>query len=374
MYQFTTTNIINSSLDSNGSTAKFRGSATSLSVSRVGKFLKDNILSISKRAYRAGVLEVAKVTIPTVTAGLVIRLDIDVRLSEQTDSEYANAYLYFKKPVFVEVVATGTPATDATALKNQINGLKDRFGFSYITAGVSGSDVTFTATNFNQRFFDIKVLKEGTSYNTIIDPQYVDVTNSTFSVTTAGKLGFGDDDWMARRIMLPTLDNSRYFGVSKDERPVLGGNYTEYVLRYKIQKDPSDGIVAEGYSVTTHIFYVLSSLTSAFEAAIVSTGVVINTIGSVVSAVTIGGNTYDLSDGTDIQLTATTTPAGVTGGVWTLTGNDTVAGTLDATKISLTKGGVFSISTGHGLADGDTIGVKVEIDGFTKTGDITIQA
>lgn len=374
MYQFTTTNIINSNLDSNGTTAKYAGSATALSVSRVGKFLKDSILSITKRAYRAGVLEVAQVTIPTVTAGLVIRVDIDVRLSEQTDSEYANTYLYFKKPVSVEVLATGTPATDATALKNQINTLKDRFGFSYVTATTSGADLIVTGTNFNQRIFDIKVSKEAASYNSIIDPQYTDVTAGTFSVTTAGKVGFGDDDWMARRIMLPTAENVRYFGISKDERPVLGGNYTEYVLRYKVQKDPSEGIVAEGFSVTTHVFYVLSSLVTSFEAAIVATGISMDTIGSVVSAVTIGGNTYDLSDATPIQLTATTTPSGVTGGVWTLTGVNTVAGTLDVTKISLTTAGVFSVTTGHGLADGDTIGVKVVIDGFTKTGDITIQA
>jgi len=140
MYQFTTTNIINSSLDSNGTTAKYAGTTTSLSVSRVGKFLKDNILSITKRAYYAGVKEIAKVQIPTITSGLVARLTVDVRLSQETNSEYANIALAFKKPVAVEVLATGTAATDAAALVAQINGLKDRFGHSYLVAAVIDTD------------------------------------------------------------------------------------------------------------------------------------------------------------------------------------------------------------------------------------------
>ena len=46
MYQFTTTNIINSNLDSNGTTTKFAGSTTALTVTRVGKFLKASIVSV----------------------------------------------------------------------------------------------------------------------------------------------------------------------------------------------------------------------------------------------------------------------------------------------------------------------------------------
>lgn len=55
MYQFVTTNIINSSLNSNGSLAKYAGAATYFQVSRFGKFLTDNIVSIYKRPYTAGV-------------------------------------------------------------------------------------------------------------------------------------------------------------------------------------------------------------------------------------------------------------------------------------------------------------------------------
>lgn len=266
MYQFTTTTILNSNLDSNGVTAKFTGAATYLNVTRVGKFLTDKIVSIYKRPYSAGVKEVAKVTIPVIASGLVARLTVDVRLSEQTNSEYANAYLYFKKPVTVEVIASGTAATDATALVAQLNSLKDRFGFAYITAAVVNSvDVQVTATDFNQRIFSMIIEKEKASTNSIIQPEYENVSSTTFSVTTKGKLGFGDEDWMFRRIMLPTAENVRYFGTNKEERPVIGGNYTQYTLRYSVAKDHEDGIVGGGTSITTHVFYVLSTLVSAFE-------------------------------------------------------------------------------------------------------------
>ena len=59
MYQFTTTTVINSNLDSNGVTPKFAGSATGFNVTRVNFFKKDNIESIFKTPYAAGVKEVA---------------------------------------------------------------------------------------------------------------------------------------------------------------------------------------------------------------------------------------------------------------------------------------------------------------------------
>ena len=376
MYQFTTTNIINSSLDSNGVTAKYAGFPTYLEVKRVGKFLKDNILSIAKRAYYAGVKEVAKVQIPVIASGLVARLSVDIRLSQETNSDFANIALAFKKPVFVEVLATGTAATDAAALVAQINGLKDRFGSSYLVAAVVNTDyVQVTVTETSMKVFSMKIEKEKASTNSIILPEYEDVSSTTFSVTTTGKQGFGDDNWMARKIMLPTAENVRYFGISKDERPVLGGNYNQYTLRYKIAKD-DDGIVNGGYSITTHVFYVLGSLVAAFEAELVKVGIATDTVGAVVTAVTIEGNTFDLSDNTaaGIQLTYSSTPASITGGVWTRTYVDTVAGAWDSDKVLLTSSGLMTVVTGHGVAGADTIGVQVTVDGFTQTGVVTFQA
>ena len=357
MYQFTTTNVINSLLDSNGTTAKFSVSGTTLNVARVGSFKKADIVYVEKRPFYPGVKEVAQVTVPVITAGLVARLEVDVRLSQQTDSEYANTYLYFKKPVVVEVIATGTAATDATALAAQINGLKDRFGFSYITATTNGADVILTATNFNQRFFSVKVLKEGNSNNSIIQPEYIDVTASTFAVTAVGRLGFGDDDWMQRKIMLPTAENVRYFGISKDERPVLGGNYTQYTIKYKTQKDPSEGIVAEGYSVTNHVFYVLDSLVATVDGFFATATISVTTVyGGGVIVITSAGGT-SLANSATSQLTAN-------GAVGTVTWS-VVSGT------SATVSGT-GLVTASATIDGATVIQAVDSEGTVATITITV--
>lgn len=357
MYQFTTTTIINSNLDSNGTTSKFAGDADKFVVTRVNTFKAAGIVKVTKRPYIASVLEVAKVTVPTITAGLVARLDVDVRLSQQTDSEYANTYLYFKKPVVVEILASGTASTDATALAAQLNSLKDRFGFSYIKASASGADITLTATNPNQRFFSAKVLKEDTNalVNSLIEPVFTDVTGGTFTVTKAGKLGFGDDDWMQRRIMLPTVENTRYFGYNKEERPVLGGNYTEFVIQYKIEKEEATGVyLGVNYSKTNHVFYVKSDLVDAFETALANTATVTLITGGGIINIT---GTTELANSATSQLTAVGAAGTVT---WSV-----VSGTSATVSTS-------GLVTAHATTDGDTVIKAVDSQGTQDTITITV--
>ena len=335
MFQFTTTTVINSNLDSNGVTAKYAGAATYFQVTRVGKFLTDKITSINKRPYTAGVKEVAKAQIPAVTAGLVIRFTVDVRLAQQTNSEYANTYLYFKKPVTVEVLATGTAATDATAIAAQINALKDRFGVSYITATVINSDyVQVTATDFNQRFYSIIVEKEAWSNNTLILPQYENVTGSTFSVTTAGKLGFGDDEYMIKSVQIPTLENRRFFAINKEELPVLGGNYTQYTIHYQVDKDHDDGVWAGAKSITTHVFWVKSDLVAGFETELAK-------LTNKPYAITVAVDDDTLANGATAQATATNAIGAVT---WSVTSG--TSATVNATT---------GVVTAHATTDGATV-------------------
>lgn len=355
MYQFTTTTVLNSNLDSSGKT-KFVGTSAGLNVLRVLNFKKDNIVSIHERPYAAGVKEVAQVTIPVIAAGLVARVTVDIRLSQQTDSEYANTYLYFKKPVTVEVIATGTAATDATALKNQINGLKDRYGVSYVVATTSGADLIITATTNNQKIFSILVEKEKASTNSIIQPEYENVTAS-FSVTTPGKVGFGDDEFMVRKIMIPTADNTRYFGTNKEERPVIGGNYSQYTIRYKVEKDGMDGIVAGGFSVTTHVFYVKSDLVSAFDTAIGNMGLTttgafnILATGGVVSLSTAGDETVQLLAYNMVGKVTYTSDQPTRATVGASTGLVTTAG--------VTATGAVVITATDSVGNTDTIAITV---------------
>ena len=267
MFQYTTTTVINSGLDSNGVTPKYSGDANAFKVTRVGTFKKDNIKSVYERAYSAPTKEVATITVPTVAAGKVIRLEVDVRLSQNTYSEYANSYLYFKKPVVVEVIATADTATDAAALAKQVAGLQDRFGESYIKATNAGAVITLEAKNQYQRFHNAEISEEVLSPNSLVQPEYK-VVSTDFAVTVPGKVGFGDDAYMIASIMVPTTENTRVFGINQEERPILGGNYSQFTLRYDIPKDSNDGIWTGARSITTHVFYVKSDLVNAFRTEI----------------------------------------------------------------------------------------------------------
>lgn len=380
MYQYTTTNVINSAyaLDYNGNilvdgnganVAKFAGTAAALNVKKVNNFKKAGIVSIHKRPYKAGVLEVAQLTVSTQTSGDLLRLTILIKQSQATPSEYVNYTLDFQKPIVVEVISSGNSTTDATALVAQLNLLKDRFGYKYITASSNAALITITAKEHTQRFKEF-VLSEAIA-NTNSLTQYDQVVLVTGAVTTPGSLGFGDDPWMQRSVMLQTMENTRYFGISKDERPIIGGQYSEYALRYSIVKDGTDGIVGAGTSVTTHIFYVKADLVPAFEAAIYAT------VTPIIS----------LQSDQVFTLTATDdTTAAVKIDISDLVPFISAASEITAVSSDLTKGtiGAITVAVPVGsplvqtarivitkVAPGATT-ISVTIDGVTKTKAITI--
>lgn len=216
-----------------------------------------------------GVKEVGAITIVAGTLGDVLQLEVIIKLTQAAYAEYTNYSLDFLKPITVEVISSGNATTDATALKNQLNSLKDRFGSTYFTVTSNGADMTITLKDSFQKFKSItenKLVDSGLSLS-----QVTATILATGTISQAGKIGFGDDNWMHHRVILPTFENTRYFGISKDERPIDGGNYSEYVLRYTVAKDGNDGIISGDVSVTSHVFWVLASIVDDFEAAIYAT-------------------------------------------------------------------------------------------------------
>jgi len=362
MYQFTTTNVINSAKDSNTAIDKYAGANGVFNVARVGSFKKDNVVSVYKTAYNASTLEVAKVKIPSVTSlDKVYRLTVDVRLINSTNSEYASTYIYFKKPVVVEVLGKSTAAFTAAALVDEIKKLKDRYGVSYITAEVINNTdyIQVTCTESHQRIKSMIIEEETASTSTLILPQYTDLSGTTFSVTTTGVQGFGDDEWMVRNIVLPTAENVRYFGINKDGRPIIGGNYSQYTLRYSIEKTWNDGIVAGGTSVTTHVFYVLESLVPSFETALAAAGIInIITIGGDVDLIIIGDQTMDLSETS--EATQTLLVKNATGAVTWSSGTTGVA-TVGASTGVVTR-----------VAAGSTVITATDSSSPAKTATFTI--
>lgn len=280
MFQFTTTTIINgvNAVDVEGKpllnsagapVARFSGDAKAFQVIGTGTFKKDGIASVYKRAYTAGVKEVATITLPATTAGKLLRLTVDVKLSGKTQSDYTNFYMESRQPLTVDIISTGTAAGDATEFARVLNGIKTEFGRSLFTAKANGTALELNARDDHQRFKLVKLEEVGDVPFTTINIPITQVALGT--IKTKGVVGFGDDSWMLRTTILPTYENTRHFGTLRDERPVLGANYSQFTMKYMVKS--GDDCVWDGdkKSVTTHVFWVAASQVAAFEAALKAT-------------------------------------------------------------------------------------------------------
>ena len=277
MFLYTTTTIINAAnavdvmgnalLDHEGSALpRVAGDADAFTVIGTGTYKKDNIQSVYKRAYAPGVKEVAELTVPTATAKDLLRLTVEVKLDGSVQSDYANFTYDFKQPLTVDIVSSGTAATDAAELAKVLNKIKTEYGRSLFTASAEDADLILKARTNDQRFKSITLEKVGdVPLNTLNIP----ITSlATGTVTEHGKTGFGDDAWMLKSVMLPTYENTRHFGIIKDERPILGGNYSQYTLKLVTKAGEEGVFMGDDKSVTNHVFWVNEAVDSAFEAAL----------------------------------------------------------------------------------------------------------
>ena len=277
MFLYTTTTIINSAnavdvqgnalLDHEGNALpRVKGADDVLTVVGTGTYKKDNIQSVYKRAYAPGVKEVATITVPAADAEDLLRLTVEVKLDGSVQSDYANFTYDFKQPLTVDIISSGAAATDAAELAKVLNKIKTEYGRSLFTASVNSTDLVLKARTNDQRFKSITLEKVGEVSLNTLSPK---ITNlAVGAVTVKGKTGFGDDAWMLKSVMLPTYENTRHFGIIKDERPILGGNYSQYTLKYKVNAGEEGVFMGDDKSVTTHVFWVAEDQIAVFEEAV----------------------------------------------------------------------------------------------------------
>lgn len=338
MFLYTTTTIINAAnavdvqgnalLDNAGNAVpRVSGNANAFTVIGTGTYIKDKIQSVYKRAYTAGVREEAALTVTGVTDGDLLRLTVVVKLDGSVQSDYANFTYDFKQPLTVDIVSSGTAATDATELAKVLNKIKTEYGRSLFTASASGAVLTLKARTNDQRFKLVTLEKVGdVPLNTLNIP----ITRlATGTVTVKGKSGFGDDAWMLKSVMLPTYENTRHFGIIKDERPILGGNYSQFTLKYKVKAGEEGVFMGDDKSVTTHVFWVKSDQVAAFEAVLETT------LGAQIPggiAISAAGDATTLDNDDTLQLTV----SGAIGNV-TYASSDTALATISATGLVTAK-------------------------------------
>ena len=291
MFQFTTTNVINSNKDY--TTGKPLWSAqdaeepASLDIKRVNKFLKPNVVSIYKA--EANDPEMAKVTIDLSQIdgkdGESYRLSVYVGLTQASqESRYANDLILKGKPFTVDFVWKTSAADVAKNLVKTIDKYAVMvYGEKLLNVSYSGSYLTIEAVNEYQRFRKVNIEKFDKDaylgrgeYNAVrtLENLTKQDTNAALTGTVegyfVGKEGFGTYSYLLHNLRIPTPMRTRAFGVNLDENPIIGAKYNQYTIHYCTDRGVlgTNAVGDTVKSVTTHVFYVNQDVAGDFEGAL----------------------------------------------------------------------------------------------------------
>lgn len=286
MFNYTSTTIINANKDFNNPSQPLivvgdgsNGIATgSVLIKRLGTFKADNIVSITKAAPIAEKNPKATIDLSSVSvkAGGIYRLALYVGLSGSQNSYYANDFVYKGKPFYVEAVA---PSTDKAALIDAIiDNAKKYITMVYevelVKLSKSGTSLVIDGIEGCQQF-KLAELQEWS--DDAVLPAAGKWTAVAQGAIVAGEPGFGTYKYLLHNHRLPTGANLRYEHIVMDEVPVLGAEYTQYILRMCVNRGLMGG-AAVGQTVTsttTHCFWVKSDVVADFQAAMEALGAVI---------------------------------------------------------------------------------------------------
>ena len=295
MFQFTTTNVINSNKDY--TTGKPLWSTqeanepshipASLNIKRVNKFLAPNVTAIYKAV--ANDPSMAKVTLDlsqiSGTDGESYRLAVYVGLTQASqDSRYANDLILKGKPFTVDFVWKTSAADVAKNLAKTIDKYAVMvYGEKLLNVSYSGTFLTIEAVNEYQRFRKVNIEKFDKDayfgrgeYNPVrtLENLTEKSTNAALTGTVegyfVGKEGFGTYSYLLHNLRIPTAMRTRAFGVNLDENPIIGAKYNQYTIHYCTDRGVlgTNAVGDTVKSVTTHVFYVNQAVATEFETAL----------------------------------------------------------------------------------------------------------
>lgn len=293
MFQFTTTNVINSNNDYTTGKPLWSTQAgdehkpASLNIKRVNKFLAPNVVAIYKAL--ANDPSMAKVTLDlsqiSGTDGESYRLAVYVGLTQASqESRYANDLILKGKPFTVDFIWKTSAADVAKNLAKTIDKYAVMvYGEKLLNVSYSGTFLTIEAVNEYQRFRKVNVEKfdkdayfgrgEYTPVRTL-ENLTEKSTNAALTGTVegyfVGKEGFGTYSYLLHNLRIPTAMRTRAFGVNLDENPIIGAKYNQYTIHYCTDRGVlgTNAVGDTVKSVTTHVFYVNQAVASDFESAL----------------------------------------------------------------------------------------------------------
>ena len=288
MFEFTTTNIINSNVDTASGKTKIVADSTNhiLKILRIGEFKEPNIVSLYKRAGYNGTKSTATFTAPTAPASDTdyYRIVLTLKALHWAPEILANAASVYKmKDLTIEFkVATGkTPTQVGDAIVAAIK-YQQQDQFPLITAVNTTGTVVITAVNEYLNFTSAKLQKLVSAAASVYPDDQLKFVDNAVGTIVQGKEGFGTYMYIISNLRLPSLEARRFTSPTEEELPLAGTLYNQYTISYKADGGSmgTDAVGDQVTSITTHVFFVLSTLATAFETAITAAGITFNTVGN----------------------------------------------------------------------------------------------
>ena len=247
-------------------------------VLRIGKHLFEKRWVENIRKAEGHSMELCKATVDLSKVEFgdanVARLYIYVGLEGSEESIYANDWYRKGMPLSVSF-ANDTAANMATAIKDTV----DKFNVftkvkKILNVTTSTSNLVIEGTHEHQRLNKIAILvgdKDSILGEEKVVAEYELNRKKHAAVTevNVGVNGFGTYSQLLKDLRLPTANHNHWLSVQKDEMPIVGAIYTQFIINYYAPSTANPSFTAVGnrsMSETTHVFWVKSDLVEAFEA------------------------------------------------------------------------------------------------------------
>ena len=203
----------------------------------------------------------------------VARLYLYVGLEGSEESIYANDW--YRKGMPLSVSFTNQ---DADKMAEAIVDTVNRFNvFTKVkkVLDVTAKDTVLTikGTHEHQRLQKIQVLVDAGFGEevAVVDYELEHKADTAVTREVKGVNGFGTYSQLSKDLRLPTAVHNHWLSVQKDEMPVVGALYTQYIITYYAPSTANPSFTAVGnrsMSETTHVYWVKSDLVTEWEAAL----------------------------------------------------------------------------------------------------------
>lgn len=233
----------------------------------------------------SGALETA-IKAPTVAEGgpkrVFCRLDIYVGVEGAEPYIYSNPWVQKGIPFWIEFTVNKNDSSKVIC-QNIVKSIKDNHLFLCdkdlieVKVNSDSTGIVLDATSEYQRFrkITISTFDETQDDAEVLAELDTDISHSSpIQLKKRGKEGFGTYSHIIKDLRLPTAANTQWTHIRQAETPILGAKYDEFIIEYEAPAT-NDGLGAVGQklsSVTTHVFWINTTISGQFSSALTTAG------------------------------------------------------------------------------------------------------